>query len=95
MNKKNFHKDNLIKSEKLIFKNLNDPLNIKQKEKDSENSSAEMNRKTITEYEINSLTYELALIKDKRTYLQYYWSLLKQKHLILFTFLPVDDFNLS
>ena len=95
MNKQNFHKDNLIKSEKLIFKNSNASLSIKQKDKDSENSSAEKNRKTLTEYEINSLTYELALIKDKRTYLQYYWSLLKQKHLLLFTFLPVNDFNLS
>ena len=95
MNKKNFHKDNLIKSEKLIFKNSKAPLRLKQKDKDSENSSDEKNRKTLTEYEINTLTYELALIKDKRTYLQYYWSLLKQKHLILFTFLPVNDFNLS
>ena len=43
---------------------------------------------------MNSLNYELALIIDKRTYLQYYWSLLKQKHLILFTFWPANDFNL-
>ena len=44
---------------------------------------------------MNLLNYELALILDKRTYWQYYWSLLKQKHLILFTFLPANDFNLS
>ena len=31
---------------------------------------------------------------DKRTYFQYYWSLLKKKQLILFTFLPANDYNL-
>ena len=54
-----------------------------------------INKKSLTEYEMNFLNYELALRLDKRTYWQYYWSLLKQKHLILFTFLPVNDFNLS
>ena len=47
-----------------------------------------------TENELNNLEYELALEKDKRTYLQYYWSLLKKKQLILFTFLPSEDYNL-
>ena len=32
--------------------------------------------------------------KDKRTYFQYYYSLLKKNHLILFTFLPIEDYNL-
>ena len=36
--------------------------------------------------EINSLEYAIALKIDKRTYFQYYWSLLKKKNLILFTF---------
>jgi hypothetical protein len=31
---------------------------------------------------------------DKRTYFQYYWSLLKKNHLILFTFYPNNDYNL-
>ena len=47
-----------------------------------------------TEQELNSLEYEFALIYDKRTYWQYYWSLLKFKHLILFSFLPVKDYNI-
>jgi hypothetical protein len=44
--------------------------------------------------ELNSLNYEEALILDKRTYFQYYISLLKKKQLILFTFLPINDYNL-
>ena len=51
-------------------------------------------KKSYTEQELNNLEYELAKEYDKRTFLQYYWSLLKKKHLILFTFLPAEDYNL-
>ena len=44
--------------------------------------------------ELNALTYEEALKYDKRSYIQYYVSLLKKKHLILFTFFRKNDFNL-
>ena len=44
--------------------------------------------------ELNTLEYELAIVLDKRTYFQYYWSLLKQKQLILFTFFQSNDYNL-
>ena len=48
----------------------------------------------LTEQELNTLNYEDAIEKDKRTYFQFYWSLLKKKHLILFTFLPAEEYNL-
>ena len=48
----------------------------------------------LTDYEINNLDYKSAIEIDKRKYFQYYWSLLKKKHLILFTFLPAEDYNL-
>ena len=44
--------------------------------------------------ELNVLEYDLAIDLDKRTYFQYYCSLLKTKHVILFTFFPSDDYNL-
>ena len=44
--------------------------------------------------ELNTLSYGKALILDKRTFSQYYCSLIKKKHLILFTFLPINDYNL-
>ena len=43
--------------------------------------------------ELNRLSYEKALDIDKRTYLQYYISLLKMKHLLLFSFYPNMDYN--
>ena len=50
--------------------------------------------KNLNDEELNSLEYSIALKIDKRTYFQYYWSLLKKKHLILFTFFPNNDYNL-
>ena len=44
--------------------------------------------------ELNGLTYEKAIIYDKRSYCQYYCALLQQKHLILFTFVSKIDYNL-
>ena len=50
--------------------------------------------KNFNDQELNNLEYNLASIYDKRTYFQYYWSLLKKKQLILFTILPSNDYNL-
>ena len=46
-----------------------------------------------TDYELNNLKYEEALENDKRTYLQYYISLLRIKHLLIFTFITNNDYN--
>ena len=48
----------------------------------------------LNDEEMNNLKYELAIILDKRTYFQYYYSLLKKKNLILFAFLSSNDYNL-
>ena len=45
--------------------------------------------------ELNTLNYKQAIQIDKRTYFQYYCSLIKRKHLILFTFIPSNDYNLT
>ena len=53
-----------------------------------------LNYKNLNDQELNTLEYNLAIKIDKRTYFQYYWSLLKKKHLIFFTFLPNNYYNL-
>ena len=72
--------------------------NSKSKTKTIENCDSEIKKETeikkLTDQEINTLDYEKAIELDKRTYFQYYISLLKKKHLILFTFLPANDYNL-
>ena len=45
------------------------------------------------DYELNSLDYKKALKKDKRTFWQYYISLLKINHLIIFSFIINKDYN--
>ena len=50
---------------------------------------------SMNDQELNSLDYKKALIYDKRTYFQYYWSLLRKKHMIFFAFLPANDYNLQ
>ena len=58
--------------------------------------SIEINQIEIKEYndcELNSLSYSQAIEKDKRTYCQYYISLIKTKHLLIFPFCFYSDYN--
>ena len=48
-----------------------------------------------TEDEINDLSYELALKNDKRTYCQFYISLIKTKHELIYAFFYNKDYNLK
>ena len=47
------------------------------------------------DYELNDMSYEDALKNDKRIYFNYYFSLLKIKHLLLFSFFTYNDYNSS
>ena len=47
----------------------------------------------LNDTEINGLNYKKAFEIDKRTYFQYYWSLLRKKQLLMFTFYTTNDFN--
>ena len=49
--------------------------------------------KNFNDYEYNSLSYTDALIYDKRTYWEYYSSLLKTKHSLIFSFCICQDYN--
>ena len=51
------------------------------------------NKIEYNDYEFNNLEYSEALKLDKRTYIQYYLSLLKMKHIIIFTFYTKNDYN--
>ena len=45
------------------------------------------------DYELNNLEYNKAIELDKRSYLKYYFSILKRKQLFLLTFYTSDDYN--
>ena len=66
------------------------------------NSSKSQDKKTIekvkqimeyNEDEINTLEFHLALLFDKRSYCQYYISLLRTKHNFIFSFCHNNDYN--
>ena len=68
------------------------------KEKNNSSSENVINDKNkniyeYKDYELNSLDFEKALKKDKRNFLQYYISSIKINNLLLFSFLPVKDYN--
>ena len=88
-NKKNKFDENEQYGSKIPLRNLSDkPIKFISIKK---NSSINLNN--YNDYELNSLNYNDALIIDKRTYLQYYISLLKTKNQIIFTFCPIKDDN--
>jgi hypothetical protein len=49
--------------------------------------------KTANDYELNNLPYDLALKYDKREFCDYYFSLIRTKQLIFFSFCDFNDYN--
>jgi len=45
------------------------------------------------DYEFSELSYGEALKADKRTYPQYYFSVLRMRYLLVFTFFSINDYN--
>ena len=87
------------KKSKSKNKNKSKDIKIYNDEKDNNDNDKDNSKnlildKSLNDEELNSLNYDNAIKIDKRTYLQYYWSLLKKKQLILFTFIPSNDYNL-
>ena len=62
--------------------------------KNKKDKKDKKDKKELNDQQMNSLEYKDAIKYDKRTYCQYYISLLKKKHLILFTFITKNDYNL-
>ena len=94
-NKKEKSKKDLIKSTNNYYRTSKETINIKTfSKKENKIMQNDIEYKHLNDEELNTLDYDLAILIDKRSYLQYYWSLLKKKQLILFTFIPAKDYNL-
>ena len=98
--KKKFYKitrnqviDNIkkIKLEKKYFNKKNDKIKSNKTKGLTINKVKELMK--YTEGELNDLSYKEAILYDKRTYMQYYISLLRTKHNLVFSFCKTDDFN--
>ena len=66
---------------------------FESKIKNAKKNKNKIENKETTDNELNDLPYEDALIEDKRTFLQTYFSLIRSKELFLFTFSCKNDYN--
>ena len=64
---------------------------IKVKEKD--NGLIVNTTNTLNDYELNTFIFEKAISFDKRSWSEYYLSLLKTKHPLIFSFVSIKDYN--
>ena len=75
------------------IKNAQNPDNFLHNNNQNNNLITKIKNNFYNDYEMNSLNYNKALEIDKRTYLEYYFSLLREKHLVIFTFYTNNDYN--
>ena len=108
LNKKNSLNNSKKRKSSFVNKDKNDKETIIDNYKDDKDKNDNKNQlknnniikkklpkiENLNDEEINHLDYSEAIILDKRTFIQYYWSLLKKKQLILFTFYPSNDYNI-
>ena len=95
-NKKNIYKlekKNLLSSSKIRLKN---PIKLKLTPiKEIKEEKNKIKQIIFEDCELNLMSYGNALLYDKRKYCQYYMSLLLLKNPILFSFYPINDYNLK
>ena len=94
MNKSQNKKPKKAKNQNLLSKTkgkLSNPKNnILKINKKVENVLKE---ESLNDIEMNSLDYEIAKEKDNRSYCQYYLSLLRTRHILIFSFFQFRDYN--
>ena len=90
-----------LKNNKINFHNIQTTNAIDSSKKENKDNSTfpinNNNNKIIkykyNDYELNNFSYKDAIQLDKRTFSQYYLSLLKYKQLLIFTFYTNNDYN--
>ena len=77
-----------LKNNKFEDFTIKEKLNISKKE------IVHNTKREYADLELNELEYLKAIELDKRSFLQMYWATLRREHLIIFTFIAYDDYNL-
>ena len=93
--KKFVNKESSISNTSLNKKNYNSENHkIFLNDKEEVNKKIDYVPKSLTDNELNTLEYKKALKYDKRAFIEYYISLIKIKQIIVFTFFPINDYNI-
>ena len=79
------------KEKELDFKINNTNIIVEKNEKLEINNIKE--KKVFTDYELNKCSYKEAIQYDKRTFFEYFFSLIKINHILLFALIPSKDYN--
>ena len=78
-----------IKKDSIYTEEVN--LNVK---KVTETVDDDEKYKDLDDFQLNNLEYKEACRYDKRSFLKTYWSVLKREHIVIFTFISRNDYNL-
>ena len=91
-NKKKFSQQVTQSIEDKSLKSINKLNNLTEGTVNNENTNTNelMAQK---DFELNSLEYEEAIKLDHRNYFEYYFSLIKNNHPLMFSFSPYNDYN--
>ena len=97
-NKRSYFKKMKSRREKKYISNqisISKDISLSKNEINKVNNAEKINKikENMNDYEINSLSYIEAKKLDNRTFLEYYLSLIRTKHLIAFTFIIKTDYN--
>ena len=90
---KNKNGEMILPSNQNQLKTENERLETSKREEKPQITYPKEEFMKMNDYEINNLSYEDALKYDKRSFFQYYWSLLKVGHICFFAFVPNNDYN--
>ena len=95
--KKSFNKNNpiyKIDTENKISLDINNSKDILNNKIKNRNDQIDVEKyKSYNDYELNIISFGEALEFDKRTFLEFYFSLIKLKHILIFTFNKKKDYN--
>ena len=92
----NYLSINRLKDEKMDDPIIKNDIKLKRDAPNLDTQNKNLNEQLILEYkdfELNLLEYKQALKSDKRTYFQCYFSLLKNRHILPFSFWNFKDYN--
>ena len=86
--------DNINFSDTITENDDNNDENIIDNNDSNKNNIIIQNEKLLmNDYELNECEYKDAIKYDKRTYFNYFYSLLKLNHILLFAIIPQKDYN--
>jgi hypothetical protein len=72
---------------------INSKVNLDKNKPIIPHKSKNVIKVSYNDYELNNFGYKQAIMYDKRSCCDYYFSLIKRKNPLIFSFCPVDDYN--